>query len=187
MRQTGQKSTVTGALLSAMLALSGCATNSSAVEHYKPDEQRRQQVFAASDKLIVPGRRIGPISLGMGMDEVVGKLGKPDLNIAGGQYPGGAHYGPEFRYWSLNLAIVFDASAAPAVVSVQNVKWRDAALLAVFKTADGVGIGSTSFEVKRVFGTPSQDASEVMWYRSRGVFFEFTGYDVRKVTVSAPQ
>src|ERR1700730_17493594 len=75
-----------------------------------------KQQAAIQNTTIIPGRSIGPIRLGMGMDEVQAMLGKPfgwtnADNISGATWP----------YPDLNLSISFDRGAAPIVTSVQAV------------------------------------------------------------------
>jgi hypothetical protein len=146
------------AALALMLAgcdsISGSSNNVSAA-----DMQKRQQALAASDLLIVPGGRIGPVRLGMGLDEVFAKLGQPDyIN------PGTEDRLLQWQYWSLNLNVDFDNSAAPAVVEIANMDWTNAPLLTIFRTDKGIGIGSTSFDVQRAYGRPSTSDEAVMIY-----------------------
>ena len=72
------------------------------------DAAKRQA--AIQNTTIIPGQSIGPIRLGMGMDEVQSLLGKPfgwtnADNITGATW----------RYPDLNLSISFDRGAAPSV------------------------------------------------------------------------
>jgi hypothetical protein len=65
------------ALLVSLLLLV-CITASAGNKKIKlspADLQKRQAVIASADHEIVPARRIGPISLGMGQDQVLAILG----------------------------------------------------------------------------------------------------------------
>jgi hypothetical protein len=138
--------------------------------------QKRQQAIAQSDMLIVPGQRIGPIRLGMGMDEVVAKLGQPDFTETS-----------EWRYWSLNLVVGFYTSPAPAVAGLSTQIWADVPLSTVFRTAEGIGIGSSSFDVKRAYGKPHvtafSGATGNMFYDSPQIRFFTLDYKVDMIDV----
>jgi len=157
----------------AVVLLAGCASSGVSAA----DMQKRQQAVAASDLLIVPGERIGPVRLGMGMDELVAKLGQPDIVI---------HQIVDDRwdYRSLNLMVGIDHSAAPAVNDISNVNWSDAPLLTVFKTAEGIGIGASSFDVKRVYGSPDSGDSYDMTYHSLRMRFFITDTDHSVMQIS---
>jgi hypothetical protein len=154
-------------LLAAMaLVLVGCGSLSGSNNVSAADLQKRQQAMAASDRLIVPGQRIGPIHLGMGMDEVVATLGQPDIV----QNPGRGQY---WEYFSLNLAMFFSASSAPEVVQVSTHLFGKNTLATIFKTANGVGLGATSFDVKRAYSSYTDNGNtERMYYDSIGILFD---------------
>ncbi len=156
------------------LFLTGCAAGRASAA----DLQKRQQAMAQSDQLIVPDQRIGPVRLGMGMDEVIAELGQPDFTdkVDGGH--------PSWRYWSLNLTVVFDRSSAPAVDWIETNTWTDSPLLTVFRTAEGLHIGSSSFDVKRAYGSPEVDQNGyVMQYNSRKIDFQIENYVVTLIQV----
>ncbi len=156
------------------LFLAGCGASGASAA----DLQKRQSAMAQSDHLIVPGQRIGPVRLGMGMDEVVAELGQPDFTETVDE----GH--PSWRYWSLNLTVVFDRSSAPAVDWVETNTWTDSPLLTVFRTADGLHIGSSSFDVKRAYGSPEKDQhGYVMEYDSRKIDFQIENYAVTLIQV----
>ncbi len=148
------------------LLLAGCAASGASAA----DLQKRQQAMAQSDQLIVPDQRIGPVRLGMDMDEVVAELGQPDFKgVMNGDHP-------SFRYWSLNLTVGFDNSSAPAVYWVETNTWTDSPLLIVFRTDNGIHIGSSSFEVKRAYGSPERSYPDTMIYDSRKFTFVIENY-----------
>jgi hypothetical protein len=90
-------------IIALSLILVGCASNTGGV-----DEQKRQQALASTDKLIVPGKRIGPIGLGMGMDEVSAKLGRPSTT----SNPSIDH-SVMWRYGDLDMEITFSGDLHP--------------------------------------------------------------------------
>ena len=158
---------------SSALFLAGCAASGASAA----DMQKRQQAMAQSDHLIVPRERIGPVRLGMGMDEVIAELGQPDFNgVMNGDHP-------LWRYWSLNLTIGFDNSSAPAVYCVETNTWTDSPLLTLFNTTEGIHIGSSSFDVKRAYGSPERSYPNTMIYDSRKFTFVIENYTVTSIQV----
>jgi hypothetical protein len=164
------------------LVLAGCAMIQPAAPVVSAGDQlKRQQAMAVSDHLIVPGQRIGPIYLGMGLDQVAATLGQPDyaVNLYGGQ--------GDWKYVSLNLSIFFyTASAAPSVTSLQTVAWNDTGktlgqstwadcepITTVFQTATGIGLGATSYNVREAYSAYGyQDMDGYgMNYKQLGIYF----------------
>jgi hypothetical protein len=133
----------------------------SAADKEKKEKEKRRQTMAASDHLIVPGERIGPIRLGMGMDEVLETLGRPDsMQTRRDTY--------HWHYPDLNMQIDFDLGAAPSVRQISTsaytdkpfdtntMSWSDLKPVAtVFHTDKGIQLGASSFDVKRAFSSYS--------------------------------
>ncbi|MDE3083876.1 MAG: hypothetical protein KGJ37_01485, partial [Verrucomicrobiota bacterium] len=183
-------------LVAAMaLVLAGCVSQPGSGSRVSAaEQQKRQQALAASDHLIVPGERIGPVRLGMGMDEVVATLGQPDYAITL-PYQGGRQ---EWKYDSLNLAIYFRAGSAPWVDTVETVAWNDTGktlgnstwvdvdpVITVFQTDNGIGLGASSFQVRRAYSSYGyQDTGGYgMNYTQLGVYFGLQS-DRRVTTIS---
>jgi len=181
------------AVLTMMLA--GCASGSGG-SVFVADQQQRRLALATSDHLIVPGRRIGPIRLGMGMDEVVITLGKPDYDNPG---EGGASW----VYSSLNMTILFSGGAAPSVTSVLtmvnhqhsksfgDILWGvdQDPIYTVFQTSKGIGLGATSLDVRRAYSYSTYEGSEVnMHYRELGIhFIATTDHRIWIIRVNSPR
>lgn len=144
--------TVSLGIGAAMLVSAGGCASSCAPS--AADMQRRQQALAASDHLIVPGERIGPIRIGMGMDEVQALLGRPDSVKT--DHP----IYISWRYSSLNLLITFEKSATPSTEAVTTTTWAFQGdtpnVTTVFHTAEGVALNVSPFDVKRAFGEYKQ-------------------------------
>src|ERR1700686_4218362 len=167
------------------LMLTGCASGSgSSVSAL--DLQKRQQAFAAADHLIIPGERIGPIRLGMGMDEVAATLGKPDyafpIKVEGSERT----FGYEWKYFDLNMRVSFSSDSAPSVTIVETVAWSDSnhelgqltwadfrPIATRFQTANGLGLGASSFDIKREYSSFNyRDAEGIgMFYENLGIGF----------------
>src|SRR5262249_37330509 len=131
------------------------------------DAQRREEVIK-SNRLIVPGERIGPIRLGMGMDEVRAVLGQPDETFSGEPDPEivGDTWAPMWHYKSISLLIWFSGDAAPIATSIATVARSGEGFKpkVYFRAAEGVQIGTSSYDVKRAYGTPLESGPDYMRY-----------------------
>lgn len=160
--------------------------------------QQRAQVLAQYGTAIVPGQSIGPIRVGMGMDQVQALLGQPD----------GTQYNPSgvvdvWRYISMNLYIMFTDSPTPTVrtvttevytkseVTFGEQTWDDGyPVQTVYKTANGIQLGSTSFDVQRAYGSGYADLGGealMMIYQGQGISFRVTRGDKRVVSITVGQ
>jgi hypothetical protein len=181
------------------LMLAGCdSISGSGGGASAADQQKRQQAMASSDHLIVPGERIGPIRLGMGMDEVAATLGQPDVAYK----PFTGHDFVTWNYLSLNLIVNFSEGAAPTVTSIKTTAWSRSGqalplasstwadfnpINAVFQTANGVELGSTSFEAARAYSSYSyqQDSySTEMNFNKLGIQFVIEQADHKITCIS---
>jgi hypothetical protein len=143
------------------------------------DREKRLKVLAASDHLIVPGQRVGPIYLDMAMDEVIAILGRPDSK----QTTRDSYH---WNYQDLNMQIDFSLGAAPSVrqvgtsaytkkpIDTNSMVWSDLKpLTVVFHTQNGIQLGASSFDVKRAFRSYSyrDPQGAEMSYESLGIRF----------------
>jgi hypothetical protein len=137
------------------------------------DLQKRQQAMAASDHLIVPGQRIGPIHLGMGMDEALRTMGQPDRSYMMKNSSGESSGKQSWNYDSLNLSASFSDSSAPVVTEIITSAYGKPPIRTAFKTANGIGLGASSFDVKRAYSLYKDSGdSEALYYRSIGIIFD---------------
>jgi hypothetical protein len=143
------------------------------------DREKRLKALAASDHLIVPGQRVGPIYLDMAMDEVIAILGRPDSK----QTTRDSYH---WNYQDLNMQIDFSLGAAPSVrqvgtsaymkkpIDTNSMVWSDLKpLTVVFHTQNGIQLGASSFDVKRAFRSYSyrDPQGAEMSYESLGIRF----------------
>jgi hypothetical protein len=159
------------------------------------DREKRRQVMAASDHLIVPGERIGPIRLGMGMDQVLETLGRPDsTHTTRDSY--------HWHYSDLNMQLDFDLGAAPSVRQVETggytdkpidtntMVWSDLKpVTTVFHTDNGIQLGASSFDVKRAFSSYSytDPGGVIMNFEHLGIRFGVTSdFRVWAISVAYP-
>jgi hypothetical protein len=159
------------------------------------DREKRRQAMAASDYLIIPGERIGPIRLGMCMDEVIATLGHPD-------YKQTTRDSYHWDYPDLNMQIDFSLGAAPSVRQVETGAYTDKPIdtntmiwsdlkpvTTVFHTDNGIQLGATSFVVKRAFGSYSytDPGGVIMNYESLGIRFGvMSDFRVWAISVTSP-
>ncbi len=104
-----------------MLAGSGLAKEKGA-KLSAADTAKRQA--AIQNTTIIPGRSIGPIRLGMGMDEVYSVLGQPDFHYTESSP---AYSATTWNYVSINLGITFNTGAAPSVTGIDAAAWTHGA------------------------------------------------------------
>jgi hypothetical protein len=154
------------------------------------DQQQRQHAVAQYGNRIVPGGGIGPVNLGMGMDEVQARLGEPDSTDTGPEGNVAA-----WNYYSMNLHVGFTASSTPSVNYVSTTvstkdsvtfgaqTWDDGyPVQTVFQLDNGIKLGSSSFEVQRAFGD-YDDTSGIMMQYPNGLSFRVTKRDHRVVAI----
>jgi len=175
-------------LFSMALTLAGCASTDSGVSRpsvSNAEMQKRIQAVAKTDHIIVPGQRVGPIRLGMAWDEVIATLGKPDWSyINDGDR---TKNDTEMDYNSLDMEIRFDSTPTPAVTSIRilahasvektfgELVWSDFdPVNNVFQTAQGIGLGTSSFQAARIYGTYKYSSFINMDYPSLGLYFTVT-------------
>jgi hypothetical protein len=186
------KKLISAALLSLLVVMSsGCSSGPS------PEVlQQRQQAVAKYGTRIVPGVSIGPVRLGMGLDEVQALLGDPDgktLNSDGAD-----------MVWyvnSLNLVISFTPTATPTVSAVTTwayansdmtmgqMTWADTVPVQTeFTLPSGIKLGATSYDVERAYGSYTSTAgSIVMEYDRLGLSFVVTkDHRVMDISVAPP-
>lgn len=182
--------------LSLLMLLAGCS--SGPYQASASALQQRAQVLSQSGTAIVPGQSIGPIRVGMDMDQVQALLGQPD----------GTQYNPSgvvdvWRYISMNLYIMFTDTPTPTVRTVTTEVYTKSAVTfgeqtwddgypvqTVYKTAGGIQLGSTSFDVQRAYGSGYADLGNealMMIYQGQGISFRVTRADKRVVSITVGQ
>ena len=118
--------------------------------------------------LVVPGRSMGPIAIGMRLDAVEEVLGPPSKVDPAGRTQWYEWKSPENRLRSI------------AVETVQNtVVLISLAHDPRYRTSQGLGDGTTLVEVERVFGAPSSvmrlGGFSIVQYRRNGIGFVTDG------------
>jgi hypothetical protein len=136
------------------------------------------------DQLIVPGERVGSIQLGIFEDQVLSLLGQPtsSTTFPGHQYVNEFAYG--YRALNMSIIIGFDGSPADRVTAISvsqyskqtvtygSAVWSDfMPVVSKFHTAEGITIGSSSFDVARKFGSNYVTNGMFMVYCQRGIQF----------------
>lgn len=146
-------------VLAATFLLSGCQTPGLSNDNLL----KRQRALAGSDLLIVPDQRIGPIQYGMDMDQVQALLGQPDDTIDSLKDSFGQSDARTYYFDTMNLSLTFNPNdPAPTVTSISTYAWRwkkdifvAVPLKVMFHTAEGIHIGSTTYDVQRAYGVPT--------------------------------
>jgi hypothetical protein len=159
---------------------------------------------SGADRLIVPGQRIGAVSLGMTIGEAISALGLKEnqctaLLINGAD---GGQSSCDFKEFGLSMTFTGDigSPAATRKASWIGVEAEDGQASRSYATDRGIRIGSSEQDVIKAYGnatkeeTPFQDYEIV--YTKIGVIFTFGGYGansekfaddiVRQVGIMAP-
>ena len=129
-------------------------------EHNQPTEE------ASEELLIRPGIGVGKIRLGMTVQQMKDVLGKPDV----------ASTGISYMYTSLGIEVVVRDEAVshiycgnPHGKSLPIVKSMEKSCK--FKTAEGLGIGSTESQIVKAFGEPTKRKSNQLFYKDKRTAF----------------
>jgi len=123
-----------------------------------------------NDNLIVPGERIGPIRLGMLLDEVVSVLGRPEKIVSSATASG-----VFWRWPSRGLGIGFSKNQpAPYVGRVETES-------ALNITSEGVRVGDSTFDLVRALGKPYHTELCCMYYN--GLMVEVDNYHIWRISV----
>jgi len=146
----------------ASLVAAGCASRSSgAPTHFVP------VMPPVQDAKIVPGQRVGPVSLGMSPADLLGALGDPDHVGSDGDFPGAKLYFFNAR----GLQVTVDGSQV-VQIAVNGTQ---------FATQEGIAVGSTELRATALLGSPSitkryqrECAGRVSGYHYPGLWIHFT-------------
>lgn len=134
-------------------------------------EMTKQDEESSENLLIEPGVGVGAVKLGMTVDEMKDVLGKPDV----------AATGISFMYKSLGIEVVAKDKKTVSAISCGNPHnintpvVRALGTACKFKTAGGIGIGSTVDQVIKEFGEPTKRSNNRLAYKDQMISFFFSG------------
>ncbi len=135
-------------------------------------EIAKQDDESSENLLIEPGVGVGAVKFGMTVDEMKGVLGKPDV----------AATGISFMYKSLGIEVVAKDKETVSAISCGNPHNINTPVVKAlgtackFKTAEGIGIGSTGDQILQAYGDPTKKSDERLLYKDEGIgFFLFDG------------
>ena len=119
----------------------------------------------AADQLIVPGTRLGPVSLGLSGTQVVELLGEPPSSEP-------SDPGPTLFFDHPRIAVALNGQQlGNSVVDTVSTDSAD------FADAHGIRVGSSSSDVIAAYGSSYQrtddDGMWTLWYDDQGIRFEF--------------
>lgn len=154
--------------------------------------------FLFPDVLIVPGKKIGSMALGS-LADIYEFLGRHDFD------KGQRHWSPETVgingaagiYWT-SIGFVAAICIRPPqdlvgliLLSYEGVPFNPRE----FRTAEGIGVGSSMDEVRQAFGPPSSMNQRILdpldairwWYDRNGILFDFVDKRVFSLGVYLPR
>jgi hypothetical protein len=103
--------------------------------------------IAINQEHIVPGRQIGPVSLGMTQDEVKAALGAPDVTL-----------NKMWEWKDPQMSVGFGPDAQVVVILAGGVGVTPKRV--PFRTIEGIAIGATAELVIAAWGEPDSDQTE---------------------------
>ena len=145
-------------------------------ESSKDTKESVQQTKESSEDLLIrPGIGVGKIKFGMTVQQMKNILGKPDVAATGISY----------MYKSLGIEIIAkDKVNIDAILCGNFSNKKDPMFKAMeqafkFKTAEGIGIGSTEVQITKALGEPTKRADDKLLYKDMRMSFTL---DEGKVT-----
>jgi hypothetical protein len=133
-----------------------------------------------ADKLIVPGRRIGPISIGMTASDLLRILGEPDQTDHSSTATG-------YKYTSRGLRVqLHDRDQRVSSIAALDASWM---------TAQGLRVGDSELKMKSRLGAPSSsrtlysvgDHQESGFFDYPGLLVEIRGGKISGLQVLGPR
>jgi len=125
--------------------------------------------------MIEPGVGVGQVRIGMTVEEMKESLDKPDIDATGISY----------AYADHGFEVIFRDGQVHSINCVHHINNAPAIKPCPYKTAEGIGIGSTESKVLAAYGEPDK-RTRVGWAYKSGVRFEFTDGEVSLMGVLKP-
>jgi outer membrane protein assembly factor BamE (lipoprotein component of BamABCDE complex) len=151
-------------LIFALLFWTGCKKTEDEV--LKDSEASVEKTKESSeDRLIRPGIGIGDIQFGMTVQQMKDILGKPDSETD-----------VSYLYYSLGIEIVFSDNVVTYIHCGNPHRNKSPVIQAMeeacmFKTAEGIGIGSTKAQVVEALGQPTSRKDNQLRYMDKRIIF----------------
>ena len=148
----------------------GCKKAKNEVSQDTEEEYNQPTEESSNDLLIRPGISVGKIKFGMTVKQMKGLLGKPDVAATGISY----------MYKSLGIEIVAKDKVNISAVFCGNASNNNDPMFKAmeeackFKTAEGIGIGSTEVQIIKAFGQPTARRDIRLIYRDERIFFSLS-------------
>jgi len=156
---------VSSVLIFVVLFWSGCKKAKEEVS--KDTEEYTQRTKESSEDLLIhPGIGVGKIKFGMTVQQMKDILGKPDV----------ADTGISYMYTFLGIEIVARDKVVTYIYCGNPHGKKSPVLKALeeackFKTAEGIGIGSTEAQVVEAFGQPTRRKDNQLLYMDERICF----------------
>ena len=144
----------------------GCKKAENEVSQEIEEEYKQPSEESSEDLLILPGTGVGKIRFGMTVEQMKDILGKPDVAATGISY----------MYTSLGIEVVFRDEVVSHIYC-GNPNGKSSLILKAmekackFKTAEGVGIGSTESQIVKEFGQPTRRKDNQLFYKDERIRF----------------
>ena len=141
--------------------------NTTAESVYRENEQNNAM-------LIKPGIGVGEVRFGMTVEEVKNTLGKPSIDVTG----------ISFIYADLGIEVVAkDRETISAIVCVHHINNAPKVQACKYRTAEGIGIGSTESDIISAYGEPFKRSTDRLIYKDLAMSFRLADGQVNRIWV----
>jgi outer membrane protein assembly factor BamE (lipoprotein component of BamABCDE complex) len=148
----------------------GCKKTPNEVLQDTEAESNQGAKEVSEDLVIRPGIGVGKIKFGMTVKQMKDILGKPDVAATGISY----------MYSELGIEIVAKDTVTISTIYCGNPHGKTEPIIKAmekackFKTAEGLGIGSTESQIVKLFGEPSKRRGNQLIYKNKRMAFFLT-------------
>ena len=125
---------------------------------------------------IQPGIGVGKVKFGMSVTELEDSLGLPDIDVTG-----------LYVYADLGIELVMQDGKVFSISCVRHSPDHPDVKSCEYKTAEGIGIGSTESDILTAYNEPTERRdSGYLIYRDLGLGFQLENDQVQKIIVLGP-
>ena len=126
---------------------------------------------------VQPGIGVGKVSFGMSFAELKNVLGEPDFDVRGAAYV----------YSDLGIQILIRDDKVISVICLQEYPDHPEFKPCEYKTAEGIGIGSSESDILAAYNEPSSRRTGRLTYEKLGLAFGIENDQVQMISIELPR